>query len=139
MDAAESVYVLATDDRGSVVGVVEQVNGVSTLVEKLHYNGTGLCKTFQADGTTPLLDGTGAALARPYHVRLGLTGMYCEPFTGKYHTHYREYDPMHNWWLSPDPIGEEGGINLVAFCEGDGLNYTDPDGRIICLLRCLLW
>jgi RHS repeat-associated protein len=128
IDATETVYVLVTDDRGSVIGVLGDVNGVATLVEKLHYNSTGLTKTYQADNATPWTDATGAPLARPKHVRLGFTGMYCEPFTGKYHTHYREYDPLHNWWLSPDPIAEDGGINLIAFCKGDAVNGIDPHG-----------
>ena len=31
-------------------------------------------------------------------------------------------------WLTPDPIGERGGANLTAFCDGDPINTVDPLG-----------
>jgi hypothetical protein len=31
-------------------------------------------------------------------------------------------------WLTPDPIGERGGANLTAFCDGDPINQVDPLG-----------
>jgi len=31
-------------------------------------------------------------------------------------------------WLTPDPIGERGGANLTAFCDGDPINNVDPLG-----------
>lgn len=40
----------------------------------------------------------------------------------------RWYDPVTGRWLSKDPIGLSGGLNLYAFCEGDPVNKTDPDG-----------
>ena len=43
-------------------------------------------------------------------------------------TYYRAYDPALNRWLSADPIGEMGGINLYAYCYGNPLNFYDPDG-----------
>jgi hypothetical protein len=52
--------------------------------------------------------------------------MYKDPFTGLYHTHYRDYDPIHNRWLSEDPAGYMDGLNLyVAYMGMDG---RDPLG-----------
>jgi RHS repeat-associated protein len=45
-----------------------------------------------------------------------------------YFTHYRVYDPEAGRWLSRDPIGEEGGINLYSYVSGNPLSYVDPDG-----------
>jgi len=42
----------------------------------------------------------------------------------------RDYDPLHASWLSRDPIGERGGVNLKGFCNGDSLNYIDPYGLV---------
>ena len=33
------------------------------------------------------------------------------------------------FWLSRDPIAENGGINLYQYCANNPVNMTDPDGR----------
>src|SRR5262249_53589944 len=40
----------------------------------------------------------------------------------------RAYDPAMERFLSPDPIGFGGGLNLYAYCGGDPVNLIDPDG-----------
>ena len=44
-------------------------------------------------------------------------------------THFRPYDPELGRWLSADPIGEMGGLNLYGYVNGQPLMYFDPDGR----------
>jgi RHS repeat-associated protein len=46
---------------------------------------------------------------------------------------YRFYDPDTGRWLSRDPIGEEGGVNLYGYVANDPVNLIDPDGRIVFL------
>lgn len=41
---------------------------------------------------------------------------------------YRFYDPNLQRWLSRDPIGEEGGINLYEFVNIEPIGFIDPDG-----------
>jgi uncharacterized protein RhaS with RHS repeats len=43
-------------------------------------------------------------------------------------TKYRVYDPKDGRWLSRDPIGEAGGINLYAYVGGNPVNWIDPLG-----------
>lgn len=38
---------------------------------------------------------------------------------------YRHYSPRMGRWLSRDPLGEAGGFNLYAYCEGDPVNNWD--------------
>lgn len=125
----EEVYRLVCNDRGSVIGVV---NKAGTVVEMLHYSSSGLCKSYYLDGNgveQPTLDdATGSILYRSKYVRFGFCGMYIEPFTGKGHTLYREYDQLHGMWMSRDPIAEDGGINLYAYCDGDPVNGVDELG-----------
>ena len=47
-------------------------------------------------------------------------------FTGLYHTHFRDYDPVHSRWLSEDPAGYADGLNLNAAYMG--VNGVDPLG-----------
>ncbi len=44
------------------------------------------------------------------------------------HFRARWYDPETGRWLSPDPIGLEGGLNLHAFCGNDPVNFLDSYG-----------
>ena len=40
------------------------------------------------------------------------------------------YDPEQGRWLSRDPIGEDGGLNLYGYVGNDPLNWVDPLGLI---------
>jgi RHS repeat-associated protein len=104
------------------------VDKAGNIVEKLHYNTTGLCKSYQADDATATLDDNGYVSYRARRVPFGYCGMYIEPFTGKGHTLYRDYDALHNMWLSRDPIAEQGGINLTGYCNGNAVDGVDPYG-----------
>jgi RHS repeat-associated protein len=55
-------------------------------------------------------------------------GMLYHPNSGYYFTHYRVYDPETGRWLSRDPIGEEGGINLYGYVGGNPLRWIDVLG-----------
>jgi RHS repeat-associated protein len=41
---------------------------------------------------------------------------------------FRTYNPYSGRWISRDPLGEQGGINLYGYVGNDPLNATDPDG-----------
>jgi RHS repeat-associated protein len=45
-------------------------------------------------------------------------------------THFRAYDPELGRWLSADPLGDAGGMNIYAYCYGNPLNLHDPDGML---------
>ena len=45
------------------------------------------------------------------------------------------YNPQRARWLSREPLGEAGSINLYEYCFGSPLNYYDPDG----LLTVHMW
>ncbi len=43
-------------------------------------------------------------------------------------TWYRQYDPTLGRWLSRDPIGEQGGVNVAAAVSNDPINIVDDSG-----------
>jgi plasmid stabilization system protein ParE len=45
---------------------------------------------------------------------------------------YARYDPYFGRWLSRDPSGEGGGLNLYGYVAGDPVNATDPFGLCQC-------
>jgi RHS repeat-associated protein len=53
---------------------------------------------------------------------------YLDTETSLYYYGYRFYHPTLMRWLNRDPIEEDGGINLYAFCGNDSLYKIDIDG-----------
>lgn len=59
----------------------------------------------------------------------GFTGHYCHQPSGLNLALYRDYDADLGRWISRDPIGELGGLNLYGYVENNPLSRTDPSGR----------
>ncbi|MDC6180650.1 RHS repeat-associated core domain-containing protein, partial [Ralstonia solanacearum] len=66
-----------------------------------------------------------------YRSDFGYAGMQYHAASGMYLTLFRAYDPGTGRWVSRDPIGEEGGINLYSYVGGQPTRYTDPQGLCI--------
>ena len=58
----------------------------------------------------------------------GFTGDFFHKATGLSLTIYRAYDPNLGRWLSRDPIGTNGGINLYGYVGNDPTDWIDPFG-----------
>jgi RHS repeat-associated protein len=55
-----------------------------------------------------------------------------DPTTDLVHYEYRVYDPGAGRWISRDPIGEPGGLNLYSVVRNDSVNHVDILG--LCVL-----
>ena len=55
---------------------------------------------------------------------------YYDAETGLYYYGYRYYSPELGRWLTRDPIEEDGGDNLYAFCENNGVDKFDKLGLV---------
>lgn len=78
----------------------------------------------------------------PFGELTSLSGSMADSFqfrlmTKRYDNVLNMYDFGDRWysvalrrWISRDPLGEDGGINLYSFCENDPVNKFDPNGCI---------
>jgi RHS repeat-associated protein len=61
-------------------------------------------------------------------VRFRFAGREYDQRTGLYYMRARYYDPQMGRFLSEDPIGIAGGLNLYAYAEDEPVNQSDPLG-----------
>ena len=114
-----TLTVAHSDEQGSVVALTAS-NGA--VLHTAHYGPHGEDWGSTGTNSTPFawLGGHGV-LASSYFT------LYPSPFT-LYLTRHRLYSATLKRFLSADPIGLSGGLNLYAYGEGDPLSYIDPQG-----------
>jgi len=77
-------------------------------------------------GETIYMDYSGGSVAEP---QFGYDGYFQTPYLpGLYLTEYRAYEPASRAWLSRDPLGEAGALNLYGYVQNDPVNFWDPLG-----------
>jgi RHS repeat-associated protein len=64
------------------------------------------------------------------HNPYGYTSHRYDHENGFYHYHFRKYDPLTGTWLTPDPIGIAGGVNLYGFVRNNPVNFVDWLGLV---------
>ena len=57
-------------------------------------------------------------------------GQYFDAETGLHYNRYRYYDPASGRYVSPDPLGLAGGLNLYAYVGGNPVRGIDPLGLV---------
>ncbi len=111
-------YFYVTDHLGSVLAVTD-ANG--NVVERYEYDAWGkVLSVTDANGNALTRSAIGNRIlwqAREYSWTTGL-----------YYFRNRWYDPVIGRWISKDPIGIDGGVNLYEFCGGNPIIYADAFG-----------
>ncbi|WP_240746429.1 RHS repeat-associated core domain-containing protein [Trichloromonas acetexigens] len=102
------------DGLGSIVALTD---AAGQIVQRITYDAFGL-----PTATDPSFANSYAFTAREWDKELGL-----------YYYRARYYDPMEGRFVSKDPIGFAGGINVYAYVENNPVNLVDPDGRFAIL------
>ena len=99
------------DERGSTVALTDETGQVT---DRFVYNAHGELLARTGTTQTPFLF-------------LGAAGVRSEG-EGLYLMGARWYDAELRRFLSPDPLGLDGGANLYAYADGDPVNRADPLG-----------
>ena len=81
--------------------------------------------TDQYDAWGNLLSGGDTTGPSGYRAQFGY---YTDHETGLILCGHRYYDPAAGRWLTRDPIGIAGGLNVYGYCGGDPVSFTDPWG-----------
>jgi len=58
--------------------------------------------------------------------------------TGLYFYRARYFDPVLKRFISEDPIGTAGGVNLYAYVGGNPVSFVDPEGKLPILLPAII-
>jgi len=120
------------------LGLLAMVDPQTDALLVYHHDGTG--------HTVAMTDATETVVNRyaysPYGEVLGEDETVPQPFTyvgqygvmtepaGLYYMRARYYDAEVGRFISEDPIGFDGGLNLYAYAGGNPVNTVDPDGTV---------
>lgn len=109
--ASGTVY-YSFDVQGSVA---QRIDSSGNVLSSSCYDGYG------AESST----GTAPTDCFGYNARWGYV---LDRETGMYLCQHRYYDPANGRWLTRDPIGYAGGVNVYGYCEGGPVGIVDPMG-----------
>ena len=137
---SETVYVWGTDLSGSLRGA----GGVGGLLA-VNRDGDWYVPLYDANGNVTAYVSEGGSVVAEYEYdafgnTISQSGAMSDDFRHRFSTKpwiaalgvydygERMYSPELRRWLSRDPIGEEGGVNLYAMCGNDAVNGVDIFG-----------
>jgi RHS repeat-associated protein len=102
-------YLQTTDHLSSIR---ETTDTAGNLIQRVSYDLWGTPSFATGASTSPF--------AFTGHFRHAGSGLHMAP--------YRAYAATTGRWISRDPIGEEGGINIYAYASNNSVSYIDLDG-----------
>jgi RHS repeat-associated protein len=109
VDTGKGKYYYHADGLGSIIAVTDTAGIV--------------VQTYQYDAFGNLKDQKNR-VKQPY----AYTGREWDKETGLYYYRARYYDPMEGRFISKDPIGFDGGLNLYNYTDSNPVNKIDPFG-----------
>ena len=109
----EKVYFYVNDHLGTPVKVIDENGSVVWSADYKPFGG---------------IDITVSDLENNFR----FAGQYYDQETGLHYNYHRYYDPKSGRYLTPDPIGLDGGINLYFYVSNNPINKLDPQGLEEC-------
>ena len=127
------------DSSGNVVAV--NTFGANGLVSRHTYSGSAFYAFDERSNVAHRVNSSGSVLSsdvydaygKPYTITSDVYGFGAQRAitqiqTGLLLLTHRFYDPNTGRFLSRDPIGYAGGVNLYGYTGNNPVNETDPDG-----------
>jgi RHS repeat-associated protein len=139
-----------------VGNIIAEVQADGAITKEYLYNGSSRVAMVDLDfdavyyfsndrlGTPQmLLDGSGGVVWKARYMAFGevdihsetsivnnfrFAGQYYDAETGLHYNYHRYYDPKIGRYITADPIGIDGGINLYAYVQNNPVNQIDPYG-----------
>src|SRR5262249_55221802 len=110
---------------------LRQTSNIGNLYFLHDHLGSTSALTNSAGGVVERLqyEAFGATVASQY-TRYGYTGREWDDATGLMHYRARWYDPQQGRFLTEDPIGFAGGLNLYQYVGNSPLNHTAPSSEV---------
>ena len=110
------LYHTCTEANGNIMGLIDAASG--QMVARFDYDPFGNLIT---DWCVPNLDTDAVCPIR-------FSTKYRDAETGLYYYGYRYYSPELGRWVSKDPIGERGGLNIFLALGNNSVTNVDPFG-----------
>ena len=117
VESGGAYYFPVSDNNGNIV---KYVNESGQVVAQCEYDDFGRML---------LRTGTHADL-----FNIWASTKYFDKETGLYYYGYRFYSPDLRCWLTRDPLGEDGGLNLYEYVDNNPLASIDPLGQAVFLV-----
>ncbi len=115
-----NTYYAVKDHQNTVLALADEAG---TLVESYEYSAYGeVLDVKDASGNS--IENRQSSIGNRYTFQ----GREIDWTTGLIYFRARWYDPSSGRWISKDPIGISGGLNLYEFCGSNPVNFIDPGG-----------
>ena len=123
IDNLLAVTVYESGETNTYYAIKDHLNSVHALIDE---SGTVVWScSYSAWGIPSIINNQSSTVK----LRFTFQGREYSHATGLYNFRARWYDSNIGRWLSKDPIGLEGGVNLYVFCGNDPVNFVDPWGE----------
>ncbi len=124
IDNLLAVTVYEETSTNTYYAIKDHLNSIHALIDES--GSTVMSVRYNAWGTP--LNSSLSIQNSSFRLRYLFQGREYSGATGLCNFRARWYDSGIGRWLSKDPIGLEGGMNLYVFCGNNPVNYRDSDG-----------
>ena len=118
LDAGDNIRYYTTDGNYNVTATIDAATG--GIVERYVYNAYGKATVYSPTWTNPAAPSTDGPL---------YCGYFFDAESGLYQVRNRYYDSALSTFMSRDPIGYQGGMNVYEYVSDSPVMWTDPTGE----------